>query len=189
MVGDAGFVFKSKFARAMPDGSAGGDRSLGKPLSISEAAVRWLAMPLVCWAVMSPTAMAGSDQGAAAIRAALAQWTAAFNTRDTAAICDLFSPDLRYDFRGLPEQSYRAICDRLKRALADPATRLRYAFDIKEILVSGELAVVRLTWHVTTSRPGQPDIDTTEPGIDIFHRQPDGGWKIIRYLAYEEIAK
>ncbi|MGH7061148.1 MAG: YybH family protein, partial [Stellaceae bacterium] len=86
-------------------------------------------------------------------------------------------------------QSYRAICDRLKRALADPATRRRYAFDIKEILVSGELAVVRLTWHVTTSRPGQPDIDTTEPGIDIFHRQPDGGWKIIRYLAYEEIAK
>ncbi|HEY1260869.1 MAG TPA: nuclear transport factor 2 family protein [Stellaceae bacterium] len=135
---------------------------------------------------MAAPAVAASDQTAAAIRAALVQWTAAFNKRDTTAICDLFSRDLRYDFRGLPEQNFRDICNRLNRALADPAMRLHYAFDIKEILVSNELAVVRLTWHVTTSRPGRPDIDTVEPGMDIFRRQPDGTWKIIRYLAYEE---
>jgi hypothetical protein len=27
---------------------------------------------------------------------------------------------------------------------------------------------------------------TDEPDLDVFARQPDGGWKIIRYLAYEE---
>ena len=28
--------------------------------------------------------------------------------------------------------------------------------------------------------------ESTEPGMDIFRRQSDGSWKIIRYLAYEE---
>jgi ketosteroid isomerase-like protein len=26
----------------------------------------------------------------------------------------------------------------------------------------------------------------SEPGLDIFRRQPDGSWKIVRYIAYEE---
>ena len=29
-------------------------------------------------------------------------------------------------------------------------------------------------------------VETKEPGLDVFRRQPDGIWKIVRYVAYEE---
>ena len=28
------------------------------------------------------------------------------------------------------------------------------------------------------------DVTTEEPGIDIFRKQPDGRWQIIRFIAY-----
>jgi hypothetical protein len=27
--------------------------------------------------------------------------------------------------------------------------------------------------------------ETKEPGLDVFRRQPDGTWRISRYMAYE----
>jgi len=89
------------------------------------------------------------DDPAAIIRTALEQWRDDFNARRTAHICELFAPDLRYDFQGLPEQTYPLLCERLHRALANHAQSIRYGLKIKEIMVSGDLAVVRLTWIST----------------------------------------
>jgi uncharacterized protein (TIGR02246 family) len=121
-----------------------------------------------------------------AIRDALTRWTADFNARDASRICDLFAPDLRYDFRGTPERDYNAMCNALNRALADRSKTLTYSFDIKEIIVSGDMAIVRLVWtsKLSQSNSGQV-IETKEPGLDVFRRQPDGMWRISRYMAYE----
>ncbi len=135
-----------------------------------------------CWAV---TAMADTA-AEKAIRDALTRWTADFNARDASRICDLFAPDLRYDFRGTPERDYNAMCSALHRALADRSKTLTYSFDIKEIIVSGDMAIVRLVWtsKLSQSNSGQV-IETKEPGLDVFRRQPDGMWRISRYMAYE----
>lgn len=121
-----------------------------------------------------------------AIRDALTRWTVDFNARDASRICDLFAPDLRYDFRGAPERDYDAMCSALHRALGDRSKTLTYSFDIKEIIVSGDMAIVRLVW---TSRLSHSDsgrvIETKEPGLDVFRRQPDGLWRISRYMAFE----
>jgi ketosteroid isomerase-like protein len=63
---------------------------------------------------------------------------------------------------------------------------LTYSFDIKEIIVSGDMAIVRLVWtsKLSQSNSGQV-IETKEPGLDVFRRQPDGMWRISRYMAYE----
>ena len=121
-----------------------------------------------------------------AIRDALTRWTADFNARDASRICDLFAPDLRYDFRGTPERDYNAMCSALHRALGDRSKTLTYSFDIKEIIVSGDMAIVRLVWtsKLSHSDSGQV-IETKEPGLDVFRRQPDGMWRISRYMAYE----
>ena len=93
---------------------------------------------------------------------------------------------LRYDFRGTPERDYNAMCSALHRALGDRSKTLTYSFDIKEIIVSGDMAIVRLVW---TSKLSHADsgqvIETKEPGLDVFRRQPDGMWRISRYMAYE----
>jgi len=93
-------------------------------------------------------------------------------------------PDCQY--RGQPERDYNSLCDLLKRSLSDRTKTYRYALAIKEILVAGDLAVVRLTWTLTVQRKDVVgEIVADEPGMDIFRRQPDGSWKISRYIAYE----
>ncbi len=52
-----------------------------------------------------------------------------------------------------------------------------------EIIVSGDIAVVRLTWTLT-ARVGSVTDTTREPAIDIFRRQPDGEWSIAQFIAF-----
>jgi ketosteroid isomerase-like protein len=90
------------------------------------------------------------------------------------------------DFRGQPGDTYSSLCANLQMALSDPAKTYHYDLEIKEIMVSGDIAVVRLVWTLTVhSKNGAPNETTHEPGMDIFRLQPDGSWKISRYMAYE----
>jgi steroid delta-isomerase len=77
------------------------------------------------------------------------------------------------------------LCDLLQRSLADRSRHYAYALDIKEISVWGEVAVVRLIWTLTVNENGA-DTLSIEPGMDIFARQPDGTWKITRFMAYQQ---
>jgi len=148
--------------------------------------VAGLTAALMVASVYAAQAAAQPADAESAIRAALTKWAADFNAGRTQTVCDLFSRDLRYDYRGYPERSYSDICDLLQRSLSDRTKRYAYTLAIKEILVSGELAVVRLVWTLTVTKPdGSGETVTQEPGMDVFHKQPDGAWKIIRYIAYE----
>ena len=141
---------------------------------------------LACIGLSFGAAAQPADRPEAAIREALAKWTADFNARDTERICDLFAPDLVYDYRGFPERNYEALCGLLRRSLTDRSKQFAYALEIKEILVSGDVAVVRLVWTLRTMLPGAAAaVESKEPGLDVFRRQPDGSWKIVRYIAYE----
>ena len=131
-------------------------------------------------------AQAGSPDEMA-IRNALTEWTQHFNARRTDQVCQLFDRDLRYDYRGYPERGFDQICRLLQRSLTDNTKTYAYSLNIKEVLVSGDLAVVRLVWTLKVKPAGAArETVSREPGIDVFRKQPDGGWKIIRYIAYEE---
>jgi steroid delta-isomerase len=121
-----------------------------------------------------------------AVRSALAAWNADFNAGNGQRICDLFAPDLRYDFPGFPERGYDDICALLKGSLGDTTRTFSYALDIREVIVSGDLAVVRLVWTLTVRPAGGDAVTSREPGMDIFRKQADGSWRIARYIAYEE---
>jgi steroid delta-isomerase len=140
---------------------------------------------LLCLLLLAaPAAAADEADPEAAIRHALTSWMDAFNARDAKAVCAIFAPGLRYDVQGLPEQSYADMCERLHRALAGQEVGFRYRLEIKEVIVEGDLAVVRLVWQLIVSRPGVPDVVTPETGLDVFRRQDDGSWKIIRFMSY-----
>jgi steroid delta-isomerase len=138
-------------------------------------------------AMQTPVAAASNAEAETAVRSALAAWNADFNAGNSETICDLFAPDLRYDYPGFPERGYDEICALLQSSLADRTRTFSYALDIREVIVSGDLAVARLVWTLTV-RPadGGDAVTSREPGMDIFRRQADGGWKIVRYIAYEE---
>jgi uncharacterized protein (TIGR02246 family) len=145
-----------------------------------------LAPALIALMLFAPPVRAAAAQRAEdEIRSALVKWMQEFNAGKADGVCALFSPELRYDFRGYPERGYQNICSRLKRSLADQSKRYAYALDIREILVSGDIAVVRLVWTLTVTLGNGQTVASVEPGMDVFRREPDGSWKIIRYLAYE----
>jgi uncharacterized protein (TIGR02246 family) len=127
-----------------------------------------------------------ADSAATEIQTTLERWMADFNAGKAERICDLFAADVRADYRGFPTRDHQAVCDLLTKSLTDGARAYRYALDIKEILVFGEEAVVRLVWTLTIKGKDGREVTSVEPGMDIFRRQPDGSWKIIRYMAYEE---
>ena len=72
----------------------------------------------------------------------------------------------------------------LQRSLSDRSRADQYS--VKGIIVAGDLAVVRLVWTLKVGRKDSvAEVSSDEPGMDIFRRQPDGSWKISRYIAYE----
>jgi ketosteroid isomerase-like protein len=142
-----------------------------------------LAIGLLAWSVPAPAT--DSADGAATIRAELVAWTQAYNTRQADKVCGIFSEDLRYKFGEIQDRGYNDVCPALRRLLGDGTHRSHYTLDLREILVYGDIAVVRLIWTLDSSQSGSSaTVRTLEPGMDIFQRQNDGTWKIIRYLAY-----
>jgi ketosteroid isomerase-like protein len=138
-----------------------------------------------------PASAQPGDEAQSAIRAALLNWATYFNTGDAERACGLFAADLRYDYRGAPERRRADMCSLLQRSLGDKTRRFHYSPEIKEIIVSGRLAIVRIVWTLTVTpvdstgnATGNNDV-TKEFGLDVFQKQPDGVWKITRFLAYD----
>jgi uncharacterized protein (TIGR02246 family) len=152
--------------------------ALGKALRLAGAATIFAAS-------LSVAAPLAAEDSAAEIRQALEQWTDDFNAGHADKVCDLFAADVRADVRGAAERDHTAICDLLVKSLNDKTRHYHYAMDIKEVLVFGDVAVVRLVWTLTIKLASGAGIESIEPGMDIFQKQPDGSWQIIRYMAYE----
>jgi ketosteroid isomerase-like protein len=141
---------------------------------------------LVLIALLGPATAQSSGPAETAIRDALMNWTRRFNAGAVEEICGLFAPDLRYDYRGQPERGFEDVCGLLRRSLSDQTRHYSYSLEIKETIVSGDLAVVRLVWTLTVKPVGaRNETVSQEPGMDIFRKHSDGSWKIIRYIAYE----
>ena len=145
----------------------------------------WMRGALLGVALASPAA---AQDAQSEIRTALTQWMEDFNARRAGKVCGLFAPDLVAQFRGQPERNYAGLCELLKRSLSDPERSYSYTLAIKEVIVFGDAAIVRLVWTLTVHRKDAPggDITANEPGMDLFRRQTDGSWKIARYIAYED---
>ena len=93
------------------------------------------------------------------------------------------APDLVATVPGALDGDRPAVCGRLTALLQRPDLELHYAPDIHEIIIAGDLAVVRLFWTLTMEKDGQRTT-SREAGMDVFERQPDGSWAIARFLAF-----
>jgi uncharacterized protein (TIGR02246 family) len=149
---------------------------------------RFLGCVIAALALFGAAAQAADSDDSSAAEAAiterLVRWTTAFNARDLEAVCGLFAPDLSYTVDDILNGSRDRLCANIREVLARPGVKLKYDEPaIEEILVSGDLAVVRLTWTLTAEKGGVRDV-TTEEGMDVFRRGSDGVWSIARYIAF-----
>lgn len=121
------------------------------------------------------------------IRNVLVNWSKDFNAKNIPEVCGLFAPDLVASFPNTPDRNYHAMCKQLTAALENPEKTFLYdPPQIEDIVVSGNLAIVRLIWTsrmTSSSAPGELIIK--EKGMDVFKRQADGTWKISISYAFE----
>jgi steroid delta-isomerase len=138
----------------------------------------------VVFVALTPAALADPAAEEAAIRQRFLDWTEAFNARDADGACDLFAPDLAYALPEVAQGTRATICGNFARLFARPGLTLRYDPPlIHEILIEGDLAVVRLRWTLTTEADGLRETGVEE-GMDVLRRQPDGRWAIARFVAF-----
>src|SRR5205814_7333755 len=91
-------------------------RSTGEAVEVIPHNIRRCCIAVALIAGWCAAAAAGPDK---AIRAALEDWTPAFNARDAGRVCGLFSRDLIASYQGQPERNYDALCALLTASLAD----------------------------------------------------------------------
>lgn len=136
--------------------------------------------------LVAAATLAHADDAAdkAQITARLDGFSDAFNARDAAGACDLFAPDLVATIPLGRDVSRDKLCGNLGRLLSKKDLELRYDHpEIDAIIISGDIAVVRLVWTLT-ARKGDLADTTQEGGLDVFRRQPDGRWSISTMAAF-----
>jgi len=135
---------------------------------------------------LAPPPAVAESADAAAIRQRFEDWTAAVKGQRFADLCDLFVEDAIGETLDAPPRGRDRICDDLRR-LGESARSYRYDLELREIAVFGDMAVVRPTWTLTVSGGGLPGpVTVREIGLDVLRRDPDGTWRVVRFLAAAE---
>ncbi|KTD04657.1 hypothetical protein [Legionella feeleii] len=111
-------------------------------------------------------------------------WTTAFNHRELAKSCNLFSVHVVADYRGISRKNYTSICNGFKKIFADDIRKYHYSFKLHEIYQSEFLAAVRITWYLKITNKNGRVTHVQDEGLDILEKNSKGEWKIINYLSY-----
>jgi steroid delta-isomerase len=121
-----------------------------------------------------------------AIRDAILRGAAGFEAADPDVILERYARDVVLAYPGEPDMNY----DVLARSYAELRSRPKNVrattvptFD--ELLVSGDMAVVRLRWTTTITTPEQ---STTRhmKDLQVWRRESDGRWMFTRGMHYRE---
>lgn len=151
------------------------------------------AMSLLVPAILLCTARVGSAQIAAhpvscgdtasaqaQIRGSLADWVEATHSGDRWRAAQIWAKDLLGWNPGQPDDTYQREMEQAQRNQGK-VPPLTIGLTVHEVLVCGDLAVVRDTWRYTRATPN-PALPDSIWGYEVWRKQPDGTWKISRWL-------
>jgi ketosteroid isomerase-like protein len=136
-------------------------------------------------AAQQPMPAHGPAEDVEALRALVTRSGDAFNAKDPDAIIALYSRDVLLTYPGIPDSDYQTL-DREYREMTNlPAgVTVTTVPDIEEIIVSGDMGIVRVTWNTTTVQ-AQPAQRTTRQlrDLQVWRREADG-WKFFRGMHF-----
>jgi ketosteroid isomerase-like protein len=126
------------------------------------------------------------ERDIAALRKAILRSGEAFNAADPEAILSQYARDVILSYPGVPDMDY----DTLAKGYAELRTRKpgfteKTSPTIEEILVSGDLGVIRVMWTTVTTETDPPRESTRQmKDLQVWRRESDGTWMFIRGMHY-----
>ena len=126
-----------------------------------------------------------------AVHQAVLRGGAALNERNADAIIALYARDLVLSYPGEPDMGYEAFARAMREMTGADTTRLRLTTQgsVDEVMVSGDLAVVRVVWTTMTvsrARGDSSEVRATRrmKDLQVWRRDPDGAWRFARGMHY-----
>jgi ketosteroid isomerase-like protein len=168
------------------------DARSSNPSTFQEITMRFrLAAPLLLFAALhapaaaQETAVHGPADDVEALRALVIRSGDAFNAKDPAAIIALYSREVVLTYPGIPDQDYATLDAGYREMTSLPAgVTVTTAPTIEEIIVSGDMGVVRVTWNTTTVQTAPAQTATRQlRDLQVWRREADG-WKFYRGMHF-----
>lgn len=115
-----------------------------------------------------------------------ADWTKAFNKKDMDGTMSIFSPTCVASLPDAHHKTYDQIRAGFVKLFADKTHNFQYSYDVYNIYHTGDLAAVRITWHLTATSPGKAPEKNNELGLDVLKKDASGAWKIVNWVAFSD---
>ncbi len=139
----------------------------------------------LCLALLARPALQAADTAETEVRAEFARWTAAYRAHDLAGTMAIFDPGVRFAFQGGPDSGYAELQRGYEQEFRSGGAAV-WVGAIDEVIASGDLAAEYSTWKLVdpTGR-----VLEHNRGMDLFRRDAQGRWRIIRSLNYPLVPK
>lgn len=117
---------------------------------------------------------------AAAIRAAVVEWSKAFENKDADKFVSFYAEGASIFPPGGPKATGKeAIHDVIAGLMSAPGFNGSFAADTVEVARSGDLAYDSGTYQLTMNDAKGKPITETGKYVDVWQKQADGSWKVI----------
>ena len=157
--------------------------------TLTAPAMRALSL-LVATLLLAPAvavAQPSPDADAQAIRAKILQGARGFMLGDPDTVLAHYARDIVLSYPGIPDMDHATLArsyGELRRRPAGERATTTPTFD--EVLVSGDLAVVRVRWTTTiTDSTGRASTRRLRD-MQVWRRERDGQWMFVRGMHYRE---
>jgi steroid delta-isomerase len=160
--------------------------------ALHRCAVRAGLVGLLGNAVVSPVRAQTTDSGGsgqasdeARIRRRLAEWVRQTRAGARLEAAEIWAPDLVGWYPGQPDDTYAREMESARKPRPGNVPSSIPAVTVEEVIVSGDLAVVRDVWRITRVVAGDTLYQIIK-GIEVWRRQPDRAWRIARWVSAPE---
>jgi ketosteroid isomerase-like protein len=108
----------------------------------------------------------------------------AVERRDPDTIMALFARDILLSYPGIPDQDYETLRKEYAQMRSRPEDEVTTRPDIEEVLVSGDLAVLRIVWNTTVRKAGSELASRQMKDLQVWRREASGDWKFVRGIHF-----
>lgn len=161
----------------------GGGKSLHMPRFVLLAGAVAIATAIAMASISARAVQPAATDDAETLRGLIRQTEKAINSHDPDGVMAHYSRDVIVSYPGVPDTTYDQFA-RSYRQMMNPSITTATVADVQEIVVSGDLASIRMTWSTTITEKASGKSSSRQAKDLQVWRKENGQWKFFRGMWY-----